>query len=387
MTSGEMPQAMPSTGWPTLGEAERAALRELLIRGPRSRAEIARLLGLSRTSLTRVTRRLVDEGLLTEGAAEQRSRTGRPGEMLLVRHDAAHFLGIKLTGDHLFAAVTDLGARTVATLDEPLADRTVEHTVAHIVRVAERLSEQFGDLAATGICLAGDIGVVEGHQVVLESHFLDWRDVPLTDLLSGLVPMPVTVENDVRALTATEHWFGAGAGCESLAVITVGVGVGFGFVVDGRVVTGHRGRAGRIDHLVIDPGGPICECGHRGCASAYLASENIVQSLRAPQAVDYEHAVALARSGDPAAVRAFDDAGRALGVLIGTVVNMIDPQKLVLTGDGLPVMELAGDRVRSAIEATQTGGTSPAPLDVQPFEFTEWARAGAVLGIRTILDF
>ncbi|MEV0893767.1 ROK family transcriptional regulator [Promicromonospora sp. MEB111] len=372
--------------WPVLADAERGVLRELLIHGPLPRAEIARRLGVSRASLTRATRALMDHGLVAEGAVELRGATGRPSELLVVRHDARHFLGVKLTGDTVFAVVTDLGARIVAVHEEPISSREPDAVIDQIAVIHARFVEEYGTIVACGVALAGDLTLLDGRQVVKKSQFLGWVDVYLAERLTARLRIPASAENDVRALTATEHWFGAGVGCSSLALITVGAGVGTGFVVDDRVVTGHHGRAGRLDHLPVDSAGPICGQGHRGCVSALLPNAAIVDALRVP-GLDFAGAVELARDGHAGARRAFTDAGHALGVLIGTVANALDPEKIVLAGDGLVVMELAGDEVYATIEQVRAPGIPPLSLDIQPFQFDEWARGGAVLGIRTMLQF
>lgn len=370
--------------WPRLNHVERETLREVLIHGPLPRAEIARRLGVSRASLTRVTRRLLDHGLIIEGATEQRAWTGRPSELFDIAPTARHFFGVKLTGDTIFATIVDLGAHEIATVEEALPSRDVDDVVAQIATIFTAFSEQFDDIVAGGVCLAGDL--TQDRKTVVDSPFLGWKDVPLSQILTVELGIPMTTENDVRALTATEQWFGAGAGCSSLALITVGVGIGLGFVIDDRLVSGSHGRAGRLDHLKIDSAGPFCPEGHRGCASVYLTNESIVRSLHGA-AADYAEAVELARAGHPAALRAFRDAGTALGVLIATVANGLDPQKIILTGDGLPVWELAEQEIRAAIDEVVSAGSEPLKLDVQPFQFNEWARAAAVLGIRTVLRF
>jgi predicted NBD/HSP70 family sugar kinase len=372
--------------WPHLTGVERGALRELLIHGALPRAEIARRINVSRASLTRASRILMEHSLVAEDEIALRGAMGRPSEMLVVREDTHHLLGIKLTGDSVFAVVTDLRARSVAEVEERLVSTSVEDTVDQIVRIHERLAQSFGDIRAAGICLAGDLAQIDGRQIVVASFFLRWHDVPLAELLEQRLGIPVTADNDVRALTAAEHWFGAGAGCDSLALVTVGAGIGFGLVIDGRIVTGHNGRAGQLDHLIVDSNGPSCGLGHHGCASAYLPSASIVTAVGV-EGLDYPGAVELARAGDPAARRAFHDAARALGLIIGTVINGLDPEKIVLTGDGLAVMDIAGDEVMSTIEAVRLPSDRPIPLDVQPFEFTEWARAGAVVAIRSLLRF
>ncbi|NQX26427.1 ROK family transcriptional regulator [Microbacteriaceae bacterium VKM Ac-2854] len=372
--------------WPYLPDAERGALRELLIHGPLPRAEIARRIDVSRASLTRATRVLMEHGMIAEGEVALRGAMGRPSEMLVVRHDAHHFLGVKLTGDTVFAVVTDLGAQVVAEVEEPLDSTSVEDTVEQIGRIHDRLALEYADIHAAGVCLAGTIVRIDGREIVVVSEYLRWHDVPLSELLSARIGVPVTADNDVRALTATEHWFGVGAGCDALALVTVGAGIGTGIVVEGKVITGAHGRAVRLDHIVVDTGGPVCGLGHRGCASAYLPADAIVAAVGI-LGLDYPGAVELAKTGHPGAVRAFDDAARALGVLIGTVLNGFDPEKIVLTGDGLAVVDLAEPRIRATIDTVRLPSPHPVPLEVVPFEFTEWARAGAVLAIRTVLDF
>lgn len=372
--------------WPYLTGVERGALRELLIHGALPRAEIARRLHVSRASLTRATRVLMDHSLIREDEIALRGSMGRPSEMLIVREDTHHLLGIKLTGDSVFAVVTDLRARSIAEVEEKLVSTSVEDTVDQIAAIHARLAETYGEIRAAGICLAGDLAQIEGRQIVVASYFLRWHDVPLAELLEERLGIPVTADNDVRALTAAEHWFGAGAGCDSLALVTVGAGIGFGLVIEGRIVTGHNGRAGQLDHLVVDSNGPTCGLGHHGCASAYLPSASIVAAVGV-EGLDYAGAVALAVAGDPAARKAFDDAARALGLMIGTIINGLDPEKIVLTGDGLAVMDISGDEVLRSIEAVRLPSELPLPLDVQPFEFTEWARAGAVVAIRSLLRF
>ncbi len=370
--------------WPALNRAERSTLREVLIHGPLPRAEIARRLGVSRASLTRVTRTLLEEGLIVEGATEQRAWTGRPSELFDIARSARHFFGVKLTGDAIYAVVTDLGAQQVATAELPLRSRAVDDVVEAIAGLHETFAERFDDIVAGGVCLAGDL--TQDREVVVRSPFLGWQNVRLAELLRERLGIPMAAENDVRALTAAEHWFGAGAGCTSMALITIGTGIGFGFVIDDKLVTGARGRAGRLDHLKIDGAGPVCSEGHRGCASVYLPSGSIVGAVHGVD-TDYKGVVELARAGHEGAMRAFRDAGTALGMAIATVANAFDPEKIILTGDGLAVWEFARPEVLQAIDATLHGGPEPIELDVQPFEFTEWARAAAVVGIRKALQF
>jgi predicted NBD/HSP70 family sugar kinase len=366
--------------------ATRAVLREVLMHGALPRAEIAHRLGLSKTSLTRITRSLMADALLVEGKTELRASFGRPSELLHIASGTWHFVGIKLTGDHLYAVVTDLAAEVVASKVEPLRSSEVHDVVGQIADVVSSFRSAFPGLTAIGVSLAGTIQREAGEQIVGESSFLGWTDVPLARLVSAATGLPAAAENDVQALTAAEHWFGAGAGLHSFALFTIGVGIGCGFILNDRLVEGAHGMPGRLSHVIVNPGGPVCDHGHRGCATAYLTNDAIAGSLPADAngLRTYESALERARSGDPAAVRAFHDAGFALGTLIGLATTMLDPQKVILTGDGLPLYEIAADSVAAGI-ASVLEGSYALDLDVQPFDFGEWARAGAVLAIRTVM--
>ncbi|WP_201788540.1 ROK family transcriptional regulator [Rathayibacter sp. VKM Ac-2630] len=209
--------------------ATRATLLEVLIHGSLPRAELARRLGLSRASLTRIARTLVEAGLLAEGETRLRAATGRPSEMLRVRSSARRFLGVKLTGDTLYAVVADLGAEVTASTEHALRSSDVAEVVRQIAEAAHELAGDGAPLASIGIAIAGRVRQSAGGAVVEHSAFLDWHHVELARLVREATGLACSVENDVQALTAAEHWFGAGAGLESMALVTVGTGIGCGW--------------------------------------------------------------------------------------------------------------------------------------------------------------
>ncbi|WP_114854410.1 ROK family transcriptional regulator [Brachybacterium sp. YJGR34] len=385
--SGQTARSGGTSGptWPELGPVHRATLRAVLVGGPSSRAEIARDLGLSRASLTRVTRELVDWGLLVEGHMERRGTTGRPGEMLHARQDAWRFLGVKLTGDRLYAVVTDLGARVLVEVDEPLRSREVEDVIAQISVVRTRLEDGRSPVVGVGVALGGDVRTVPGGGAMIDSPFHGWRDVPLARRLEEELDLPVQIENDVRCLTAAEHLFGVGVGLDSLVLLTIGVGLGVGAIVAGQLVTGAQGAAGRLDHLPLSGDGPVCDYCGRVCPSASLTSGAMVQSLDRP-GTDYDGLLTLARAGDADALRVVRGAARALGALVATLAATLDPQKVVITGDGIAVTALAREELDASIAAHAHPAAAPVPLEIAPFAFDEWARAAAVLAIRARIE-
>lgn len=370
--------------WPVMTDATRAALREILVHGVLSRAEIARSLGLSRASLTRAVRVLQEHGFVTEVGTGVRGATGRPSELLRASDGVWEFLGVKLTQDRLYAAVTDLNGRVVALHEEALETTEPDAVVVQVDAVVQRLRAASPAICALGIAVPGDVVTRGGVAVVAVSQFLEWQDVPIGALVEERTGLPTFTANDVDALTVKEQWIGAGAGVRSMALVTVGAGVGFGLVTNGQVSEGAHGRFGRVGHLPVYGGGVDCGLGHAGCVSSYLPSSLVARNAGRPDAA-YTEVVEAARAGDEAALQAFRDAGTALGVLLSTVVTLVDPESIVLTGDGLPVYDLA----RAEVDAAFRNGVRPyepeVTVVVQPFEFSEWARAAGVLAVRELL--
>lgn len=392
------PTVPNATAWPDLHEAQRAVLLEVLIHGSRSRAELARRTGLSRATLMRLTRDLVALGLVTEGETPDGSGgrearrsieaepavakgRGRPSEYLRLRPSSAYFVGIKLTGDALYAAVTDLHSTVVATDERPLPARDVDTVVGLIATVIGELAGRYR-LTAAGVCLAGDVKQHRGRAVVVGSDFLGWDEVAVGELVEGATGLPTAVSNDVQALTLAHHWFGAGVGSSSLVVIGLGAGIGAGLVTDDLLIRGHRGHPGKVGHLFVTDSGPRCDRGHIGCVSAFVTIPAI---LRNAGTETYSQTLVAAREGDERAGSALRDAGRALGVVIGTVASLLDPDKVIVTGEGLETARFAFAQVESGIAERLDPASEPVGVELHEFRFAEYAWAAAIGAIRHVV--
>jgi predicted NBD/HSP70 family sugar kinase len=374
-------QTPPSGDWNALDGSHQRVAVEVLRFGPLPRAQLARRLGLSPGSLTRLTRPLVDSGLLVEGTSEEPVRTGRPSLPLDVGPSSHRFLGMKITGDTLFTVVTDLRAQVLAEHTRPLPGQDPADVVSAAADVTRNLRADHPDVVGLGIGIGG---LVVDRRDVARAHFLGWNErVPLADLLHEATGLPTVVHNDVNALTAAEHWFGAGRGAQSLVVITIGVGVGCGIVVHDRLVEGAHGGGGSIGHRPLVTWA-VCEDGHRGCAQGLVSSRAVsgavAQALGRP--VGYAEALQLAADGQPAARRVVDDAAGALGVLVADIANLVDPELVILTGDGIGLVEVARPALDAAVEENRYKALAPARIDVRPFPFTEWARGAAAVAVQ-----
>ncbi|MET9992599.1 ROK family transcriptional regulator [Streptomyces mutabilis] len=373
--------------WLPLSPGERSVAIEVLVHGPLSRTEIARRLNLSPGSLTRLTKPLIRAGLLVEvpEAGATAVRQGRPSQPLDVVADSRYFLGFKITGDTVYGVVTTLRSETVARLDRTLTTHDPGEVADLLAAMARELSRGRPRVAGVGI---GVGGLVEDRSVVGESPFLGWRGVPLAALVEERTGLPVVVENDTAAFVEAETWFGAGRGLDRFVVLTIGAGVGYGLVLGGRRVpySGDEDRDfGR--HWILDRYGPLTPDGRRGSAVSLLTIPNIRYQVRAAlgRDLDYEEILASAAAGEPVPARVVEEAGRALGTLVAQIANFVMPQKILLAGEGVGLMDVAGDVVENTIRDNRHPRAAPVGLETRVSDFHDWARGAAVLAIQVLV--
>ncbi|KZE92027.1 N-acetylglucosamine repressor [Agromyces sp. NDB4Y10] len=371
-----------------LGGSARELARQVLIHGPISRADLGRRLGLSPASLTRLSKPFLDRGLFVEAPDLVQGATGRPARPLDVRADARRFVGVKLSGDAAHAVLTDLRATAVAR-EERALDRHDPRAVVGVIGdlVETLLAAEGPDLprvSGLGVSVGGNVA---DQRVVTRAPFLGWRDVALADLLEARLGLPVDVENDVTALTTAEQWFGPARGRDAFAVVTVGAGVGYGLVMHDRVVTTPDTGLGLGGHLPLDPSGPLCVDGHRGCSTAMLSIPSICAQvgIALGREIGYDEVIELAAARHPLARSVTDAAGRSLGRMMGYIANLAMVDAIVLSGEGVGLWSVAGDTALAALAADRDPEASEVVVHVDDTGFDPWARGAAAVAIQGAL--
>lgn len=368
--------------WITDAGAHKAVALEVLLHGPLSRSEIARRLELSAGSLTRLSTPLIEAGLLVEVGERGDGKAGRPSRPLDVVPGSRHFIGMKLMGDQVLGAVTDLRANVIESASATLVSQDPADVVEAIRSIAEKLAARVPRVTALGI---GVGGLLDEHGTVISAPFLDWENVPLATLVEARCSIPTVIANDLVAFTEYEHWFGAAREHDRFAVITLGAGIGYGLVANGRIVANEDSGIGLVGHWPIDPYGPVCPSGHRGCARSILTQAAIVTAVSTAldRPVTYEEALALAEEGDVAARRVVDDAARGLGHLLAAVANLTVPQMIVLGGEGVGLVDVAREAVSAGMAEHRDPRAHEIPLVTTTGDNTEWCRGAAVIAIQT----
>lgn len=369
---------------PLLPSARRVTL-EVLLHGPLARSELADRLGLSTASLTRLTKPLMDAGLLREVDTPNPRGGGRPLQPLDVDPDVQRFIGIKLAGFRAYGVLTNLRADILDRASVEITEHDVEAVVAKIAELVTALDDPGRPVAAVGIGIGG---VVHDFARVQRAVFLHWKDVDLGAAVSRATGRPTVVSNDLDALLEAEHWFGDGRDVDSFAVLTIGAGVGGGLVIHDRLVGGPDSGLGLLGHFPVDPLGPICPEGHRGCVKALLTTDGIRSqaALTLGRSVTYDEVLDLADAGNEVADQVVGRAAHAFGTLIAAVANIAQPERIILTGEGIRLAQVAEARVRAAIAQSRHPEASPIDLRFINDDPTLWARGAAAVAIqRTVL--
>lgn len=360
------------------------------------RAEIARLTGLSPATVSAISTELIEENLVFEKETGDSSGGRRP-IMLAINPHGGCVVGIKVMEDHAIGALTDLEATPLGKQSYPLKDtspegvsRALSELVAELMKESEKPSPR---LMGVGVGLAGIVDSVQG--LVRQSPFFGWTDIPLREMIQTQVQVPVYLDNDVNTLAFAEKWFGAGRGIDNFLVVTFGRGIGLGIVVNGQFVHGTRGGAGELGHTVVRPGGEVCSCGKRGCLEMYASEPAILrqaaevfehgQLSSLPQSP--EDMVALANQGETTAREIFAQAGQLLGQSIANLINIFNPQRILINGEGVRAGKWLFDPMQAAIdEHTMPSLRGDVSILVEPLEDDAWARGAASLVLHELFE-
>lgn len=225
----------------------------------------------------------------------------------------------------------------------------IEGLVTKLKMIIEDNMKKFDRLIGIGIGAAGPIDIEKG--IMIEPPNLpNLRAFPLREFLQNRLPYPVIIENDGNVFALGEGWVGSAKGCKNYCCITLGTGVGGGIVIDGKILHGARGMAGEVGHMVIDPNGPVCGCGAKGCLEVYASAQGIkrmtIEAIESgmgkkilnynekidPNALEAEHVFHAALEGDSVAREIFNKMGMILGLGISNLINLFNPEKIIIGG-------------------------------------------------------
>ncbi|MGI5162108.1 ROK family protein [Microbispora sp. CA-102843] len=370
--------------------------------GSVTRAALAEMTGLTKTTVSKLVGDLIEGGLVVETGAVRDGERGRPGVEIRISGQRVAALGLEINVDYLAVCVVDL-ARTVRLRRTQAVDNRAAPPVDVIARLGDLASAVVDEAVENGLRVVGGVLAVPSpvdmaSGAVRNAPNLGWRDVPLASLLR--FPFPVRVENEANLAALGELWFGSGL--PDFLHVSGEIGIGAGLVVRGRLFRGAHGFAGELGHVVVSPDGPPCRCGGRGCLEQYAGQDALLTAARAaapvhlaagarpadapPEGADQaagavrdrveamsplddgsgagdETEVLLPaqqgvswvlsrlREGDENTRAACERAAWALGVALSSAVNLVDPDAIVLGGIYAPLFPWIGHTVADTLKA------------------------------------
>lgn len=370
-------------------------LNSIKVLGPIGRAEVARLTGLSPATVTGITSGLIEEGLVFEKEPGDSSGGRRP-ILLAINPGGAYVVGIKLMENQVVGALADLEASMLckdsASWNGTTPEAAVETIAALVESLIARASVSPARLLGVGLGLAGIVD--SEHGILRRSPFLGWCDLPLRDLLQARLNVPIYIDNDANTLTLAEQWFGAGEGIDNFLAITVGRGVGMGIVTNRQFYRGAHGGAGEFGHIVVDSAGAKCECGKSGCLETFvgdpgllrLAAETFSEAGDVPRTTD--ELLGLAESGDRRAQAVFARAGTVLGQAVANLVNIFNPQRVIISGEGVRYGHWLFEPMHAAVnQHAMPHLRDDVEVAVEPWGDDAWAHGAASLVLRELFEY
>ncbi len=320
-----------------------------------SRVELAQKTGLTAQTVTNIVRRLLDQDMIFEIGRDSTARGsagGKPRMRLSVNPAAGYAVGIQIDRDLVSILLVDLTGTTIAQTHLPM--RQERGPLAIIAEMAAAVRGLFQQtqipttrLIGIGVACPGPLDHTTGI-VYAPPNLLGWDEVPIRDLLMQHLGFPVIVDNDATAAAIGERWMGGTHFANNFAFIYLGVGVGCGLFIDNHIYRGSTTNAGEFGHMTLNPNGPLCYCGNRGCVELSCSPQAIVQSYTAHLAATaasqanmaghapttYDDVVQAALAADPSALAAIDQAAQALAHGVVSLVNIFDPELILLGGKG-----------------------------------------------------
>ncbi|WP_104668250.1 ROK family transcriptional regulator [Ensifer adhaerens] len=312
----------------------RVTIETLRVHGPLSRADVARITGLSVQTTSNIAEELIGASLLLEKPVS--SLRGKPPKILSINPDGAYSIGLQLDHNWLIGVLLDLAGVRRGEIMVPVDSPNPQSGLAALEEAARQLVAdahvQFEQICGVSVVMPGPFEVdslASDGPTILPG----WADVAVADRLAERLNLPVSVENDATAAAMGEHYFGVARRHRNVVVIFVGTGLGGGILINGQPYRGAFRNAGEIGHLTVYPDGRRCYCGNQGCAETYLSVHAAYEHLgyeKTPPT--YDELLHRLHTGERQFDTWMDKAAAVLRLLVVNLENMFDPETVVVNG-------------------------------------------------------
>ncbi|MDV5170652.1 ROK family protein [Photobacterium rosenbergii] len=340
-----------------------AVYRLIDLQGPISRIQVADVSQLAPASVTKITRQLLERGLIKE-VAQQASTGGRRAISLTTESAPFHSIAIRLGRNYIEQTIYDLSGKHIVGSAHPFhyanQQELIDGLLEHIRKFIADNQNVLRELVAFGITLPGLIDPESG--VVEYMPHIDVDNLPLSEIITEKYGVACFVGNDIRGLALAEHYFGSSKDCKDSILVSVHHGTGAGIIVNGQVFLGYNRNVGEIGHIQIDPLGDKCQCGNFGCLETVAADPAIIRHVQALLDQGYPSSLQeledltmpaiceAANKGDELASQALIKVGNQLGKALAMTINLFNPQKIIVAGNITHAKDVIFPAIRRCVE-------------------------------------
>jgi predicted NBD/HSP70 family sugar kinase len=359
---------MGTTPRETRAERTRHAVVYLLReRGTLSRADIARATGMARSTVSGLISQLVDDGLVIELGTmlpPAGGRAGRPAAAVMLNPDTGEAIGVDFGHRHVHVIIADVAHDVRIAKSTVLPPRYEPHQGLDAAAdlVLEAISEagtERSRILGVGVSLPCAVDRITGLPATQQHS--TWSGIPVAAELSKRLLLPVLVDNDANLGALAERQWGAGRDYNDLIYLKLHAGTSAAFISNGQLIRGAAGTAGEISHLVVDPSGPLCRCGQRGCLESYIGLPAVMRGLEPGYGdrVTLRNIITMAWQGDRGCMRALAEAGALAGRVAGMLCNLLNPECVIVGGALAAAGELLLGPLRDAVAAAVSPAGRP----------------------------
>lgn len=318
-----------------------------------SQMGIAERTSLTKPTVSRIVKRLRANGLVRE-AGRRQSKGGRPRVLLELNGNSAFVLGADLSAVHVQVGLVDLRGQVLHAVQGPSTvggGRFLPDDLVALFRSVLRATKAPRQrILGVGVGASAMVECQSGH--VLHDALLGWHDVPLKEILEAELGLPTVVDSDCNALAMGELWPEGVHEDECIVYVIVARGVGASLIMNGELYRGAHSGAGEFGHTSVDIRGPRCDCGRRGCVEAVVSEPRLLGRARRElgwRKATMPRLIRAAQRGDPGATGLLADAGRYLGEAIANVVELLNPDRVIVGGDIAGAGDVFFDPLRAAV--------------------------------------
>jgi len=335
---------------------------------PISRADIAKLTKLTPPTVSNLVKELLQAGIVVEQKLGE-SSGGRKPTLLTLNGENFHVIGLDIGSRNIKTIITTITGKLLAKENLALPSRISKEMLLNLMKeaiytITKSTHIDIDKIIGIGVAMHGIVDIKKGESIFAPN--LELENIPIKEVLEKEFNMAVNVENDARAMSLGELWFGRGSNHDSFVCINVGLGIGAGIVINGKLFHGSNCISGEIGHMVIDVNGPKCTCGNFGCLQTFASGPAIAEAVRKHLKLGYTGAISelsgknpdnvtgemvykAAKLGDQLCISALEQAGHYLGIGLTNLIHTLNPGKIIIGGGVSNASEYVFDAIHRTV--------------------------------------